>query len=461
MSFWDTFSIDADEGPKYLSICDALARAIADGRLAPGRRLPSHRMLARKLGVAVGTVTRAYEEALHRGLISGEVGRGSFVSHHPPELLRVVAYARADRATHDLYQNFPPPVADAEDRAWSDALAELAQENRLGGRLGARSWSEVTAADQRVGRRFMARLGFAADEAHILDCPGMPAALTAILAATTRTGDRILAPELSHRLIDALANRFGLRLRGFPVSPYGLDLDALDRICREETPKLLYISPTHHSPTTLTLGKGDRMRLAEIARAHDLIVVEDEAAAFLLEEPTAPVASYAPERTILIADVWMSLSMGLRTCYLRAPAPIFPLLSQQLATVTGTTAPLMAEIAARWIESGVADRLIDARRQELAARNRILDACLGSRRIHRHEHGLHAWLELDPPWRGDRFVQLAAEAGVAVAGANWFFLGHGVPPAGARVCLGTAPTRKSLRTALEILDGILDAPPEG
>ena len=66
-------------GPKYLRIADALAEDIYAGRLNVGDKVPPHRDLAWRLGVTVGTVSRAYAEAERRGLLVGEVGRGSFV----------------------------------------------------------------------------------------------------------------------------------------------------------------------------------------------------------------------------------------------------------------------------------------------------------------------------------------------------------------------------------------------
>ncbi|HUG60861.1 MAG TPA: GntR family transcriptional regulator, partial [Methylomirabilota bacterium] len=65
--------------PVYLSLADQVAHAIADGKLADGARLPPHRKLADDLGVSVQTVSRAYEELIRRGLLSGETGRGTFV----------------------------------------------------------------------------------------------------------------------------------------------------------------------------------------------------------------------------------------------------------------------------------------------------------------------------------------------------------------------------------------------
>lgn len=65
--------------PLYREIADALAEDIGSGRLPPSSRLPTHRDLAWRLQVTVGTVSRAYAEAERRGLIGGAVGRGTFV----------------------------------------------------------------------------------------------------------------------------------------------------------------------------------------------------------------------------------------------------------------------------------------------------------------------------------------------------------------------------------------------
>ena len=70
--------------PVYQSLADQIARAIADGHLANGIKLPPHRILAHDLGISVQTVSRAYEELIRRGLVSGETGRGSFVRRHEP-----------------------------------------------------------------------------------------------------------------------------------------------------------------------------------------------------------------------------------------------------------------------------------------------------------------------------------------------------------------------------------------
>ena len=72
-------------GPVYLAIAEAIAADTASGRLRAGTRLPTHRDLADRLRVTVGTITRGYAEAARRGLISGEVGRGTFARGAAPD----------------------------------------------------------------------------------------------------------------------------------------------------------------------------------------------------------------------------------------------------------------------------------------------------------------------------------------------------------------------------------------
>src|SRR3954465_6226523 len=66
-------------GPLYVRLAERIEEAIADGTLPAGAKLPPQRDLAFDIGVTIGTVGRAYTLVRERGLVSGEVGRGTFV----------------------------------------------------------------------------------------------------------------------------------------------------------------------------------------------------------------------------------------------------------------------------------------------------------------------------------------------------------------------------------------------
>lgn len=224
---------------------------------------------------------------------------------------------------------------------------------------------------------------------------------------------------------------------------------------------MIYCAPTIQSPTTTTLPPDRRQEIARIAKRHDVLIVEDESAGFLLPEPPLPVSAHAPDRSFFIGDLWMALSMGLRTTFVRVPERFLSPLSAAVASTSGLTPPLMAEIASLWIETDVADRLIECRRAELGERNRITTEILGKRDVHGNPCGHHAWLELPEPWRSDVFVLRAEQEGVAVGGAAWFAVGHSSIPEAVRICIGNAPGRAELRWALERLDRLLEEPRSG
>src|SRR6185436_9268962 len=78
MTMWMP-NLEGRGAPKYRAIADAIDEDVKNGALRPGARLPPHRELADHLDVTVTTITRAYTEAARRGLISGHVGRGTFI----------------------------------------------------------------------------------------------------------------------------------------------------------------------------------------------------------------------------------------------------------------------------------------------------------------------------------------------------------------------------------------------
>ncbi len=107
-------TIDDPSRPVYEGIVEALNADIAAGRLHRGQRLPTHRALAKALGVDLTTITRAYNEARRRGLTEARVGQGTFVAESQARAPRAAAAGLA----FDLTMNLPPhPVeADLEGR---------------------------------------------------------------------------------------------------------------------------------------------------------------------------------------------------------------------------------------------------------------------------------------------------------------------------------------------------------
>ena len=132
----------------------------------------------------------------------------------------------------------------------------------------------------------------------------------------------ITSSKKSHPIVKMLAEQYQLRIQGLPLDEEGIVPEAFEAACRDDTPTLLYCAPTIHPPTTTTMSDERRQAIAAVANRYDVLIVEDESAAFLLPEPLLPISTYAPRRSVFIADVWMALSMGLRTTYVLVPEPL-------------------------------------------------------------------------------------------------------------------------------------------
>src|SRR3990167_151633 len=74
---------------RYKQVVDALASDIRAGQLRPGTRLPTHRALAQRHGLALATASRVYAELEAIGLVVGETGRGTPAAGPPAQAGRL------------------------------------------------------------------------------------------------------------------------------------------------------------------------------------------------------------------------------------------------------------------------------------------------------------------------------------------------------------------------------------
>jgi len=449
-------------GPLYRVIADVLAEDRAAGRLAPGTRLPTHRDLAERLGVTVGTVTRAYAEAEKRGLVRGEVGRGTFVREDAvPAHMPMPVEAGEDGALVELGINAPAtPPGDPASQALRRTLEEVGRSPRLADLLGYQPAAGAP-AHREAGAAWAARFGLQARPEQVVVCAGGQHAMEVALAALTRPGDTLATEALTYPGIKVLARRFQLRLQGLALDAGGLLPEALEAACRAGPVRLLYTQPTGHNPTGTVQAEPRRRALAEVARRHGVLVLEDDSYGLLPAARPPPLATFLPEATYFIAGVSKLLTPGVRIGYLVAPARARgERLAEEVGLASLMTTPLMAEVLARWVEDGTADALVVRQRAETAERLALARGVLGEG-VRWEGTGLyHLWLALPEGGRSEEFVAQARRHGVSVTGAELFAAGPGPGPSAVRVSIGAPRTRAQLERGLQRLRQVLDAGPE-
>lgn len=443
-------TLEGRRGPRYRAIAQALAEDIESGRLPSGQRLPTHRDLAFSLGVTIGTVTRAYAESERLGLISGEVGRGTFVRTPP----RAAASGAAAEPRFNFGIN--SPVGGSEAACFARALKRLADDPRLAvlaGYPAAHGAPEHRAA----ATRFLGGLGVPTTPERTVLVAGGQCALAAALDLLARAGDVIATEDLTYPSFKLLARQHDVKLRGLATDGEGILVDAFAQAARDGI-KALYCIPTMHNPTGLTWSEERRRAIAALARAHRIPIIEDDVYGFLVPERPPSFASLLPDLVLHVNATSKSLAPALRVGMLVVP----PAMVSKLGSSNYMAPPLMAEIARQWIEDGTADMLMEEKRREAASRHasvRRLMAQGGLDPVPAHENAFHLWVKLPERWRDDELVAAASRVGIAVNPASAFAVGRSEHEA-IRLCFSRPAERAELERGVGLLVEILQGSPE-
>ncbi len=440
-------------GPRYVAIADALAEAVEAGILPPGTRLPPQRDLAYRIGVNLTTVTRAYALARERGLLEGEVGRGTFVRSTPSRGAAPWPDERDDGGVIDLSPNYPCPVID--DALIAGALDDLARQPGVG-RLMRYQAHSAHPAHQRAGAGWLRRLGVDREAEDVLITSGALHGSFIALMAVARPGDLVLAEELTSPAIKGAAAVLGVRLKGVPMDADGIVPDALEAVLERDNARGLILVPNLHNPTTAVLPSARRSAIAALCERFDLAVIEDDVYGPLLPVRPPPLAALCPDRTFYVTSLSKAVAPGLRIGYLVAPAARRPAVMSALRVTTWMASPMMAELARHWIENGTADDLVERQRRETGHRQKMIADVLPGAGLQANPAGLNAWLSLPRPWRSGEFCFELLKRGVSVTPGESFAVDPGQAPQAVRLCLG-AVEPPALRRGLEIVSGLLQA----
>jgi DNA-binding transcriptional MocR family regulator len=438
----------------YRTVADAVAADIAAGRLRPGERLAAQRAFARQRGIANSTAIRVYAELARRGLVVGEVGRGTFVRAAPPAAGPALAEPAPQRI--DLELNYP--VVEGQSELLAAGLAALHRPDVLGVALRPLTATGTPAARDAFAD-LLARSGPRPDPGRLLFAGNGRQAAAAALAALVPPGGRLAVEALTYPVVKALAARLGVGLVPVPCDADGMRPDALAELHRAAPLHAVYVQPTLHNPLGVTMPAARRAELAEALGRLDLCAVEDAVWGFLAADAPPPLAALVPDRVVLVDSLSKRLAPGLTAGVALTPPGLAAPVSAALRSTGATPAGFALAAATRWIADGAVDAVVAAKRRDAAARARIAAERLAGFSVTADPHAYFCWWRLPEPWRADTFVAAAARHGIAVTPAAAFAAGRGSAPHAVRIGLAS-PSPQVLGHALDVLAGIARGGPE-
>ncbi|MEI5524753.1 PLP-dependent aminotransferase family protein [Streptomyces brasiliscabiei] len=412
----------------YRRIADRVADDIAGGRLKPGDRLPPQRVFARRRGIAGSTAGRVYAELVRRGLVVGEVGRGTFVRAAPAVPAGRALAEAAGSAPVNLELNYPSVPGQSELVA--AGIAPLLRPDVLAGALRTAP-ADGTAAAREAAAGLLATAGWRPDPDRFLFAGNARQAIAAALAHLVRPGGRVGVESLTYPLVKEIAGRLGVTLVPLATDGEGMRPEAVAAAHRAAPLSAVYAQPTLHNPTSVTMGAARRAELACVVRELDLPVIEDRVWSFLADGESAqagvpPLAAYAPERVFVVDGLSKRVAPGLTAGFLVVPEGRAEGVADALRSGGWTAGRFALEAGMRWIGDGTVGRLVAAKREDAAARQRSVAEHLAGFSVRGHARAYYAWWELPEGWRADTFCAAAAERGVAVTPGPVF----GVPGVG-------------------------------
>ncbi|MEM8652271.1 MAG: aminotransferase class I/II-fold pyridoxal phosphate-dependent enzyme, partial [Pseudomonadota bacterium] len=240
-------------GPLYIAIADAIEKDIDAGTLSPGTKLPPQRNVAFDIGVTIGTISRGYALACERGLVSGEVGRGTYVLDRsetenfsfpsPPETSE--PSIRGEYYAHESPQKntvFNLGFASAANVGQAEIISRVPSE--VASQLPAQIVDYVRYIPDHwleAGCKWIATKSWKPERNTVVPVSGAHAGIIAILTTVTNPGDKIVFEGLTYSSIARSTALLGRRIITAKFDEYGLIPEELEKLCAQQHPKLLYL----------------------------------------------------------------------------------------------------------------------------------------------------------------------------------------------------------------------------
>ncbi|WP_370523877.1 aminotransferase-like domain-containing protein [Neopusillimonas aestuarii] len=438
------------------SIVQLLAGDIQSGKLPPGGALPTHRQLAARHGVAVASASKVYAQLTAMGLVIGETGRGTFVRDRPLQReWDSDDEARLSRTAADLSFNHPTWAGQADllrtmlrELAVSGDLAALMHQQPPGGRRHER---EIVADFLTAERRIQTK----AEQVFLVN--GAQQGLDVAIRTLLRPHDCVAVDALTYPGFKMAAHLHGLALKPITYHAGGPDLDALNALCRRERIRAIYAMPTLHNPLGWVLTAQQRHQLANIARQHNCMLIEDASYAFLAGKSPPPLATLAPERTIYVSSLSKSLASGLRFGFVVVPDTYAKQFRSVIRATYWSAPSIITAMATRWIASGAVTKHEKHMRADAQQRQAIARKILGNMAFTAHPNALFLWLPLPEDLRADRIAAALAKNEIAVSKAEAYATTPHVPHA-LRIGLSSVPLAQLEPTLLRLRQTIEQFP---
>lgn len=434
-------------GALHERLAIAVERLISDRRYQPGDRLPTHRELAQQAGVAIGTVTKALDLLSGRGILRGEVGRGTFVND--------VRIAPVGSGVIDLAVNGPPQVIPEEK--FREA-SERAMRRSTGLPHGGYAAQRGTIEQRRTLAAWLSRTRLPLDEDQLIATVGVQHGIY-LAFQDLRPTSRLIATEgATYPGAIAAAKALGMEMLPVPHDDRGIDPDDLEQTLASSGAKIIYLTPVCHNPLGFEMDEERRRAVLAIAEKHDAWIVEDDIYSVYSAKSGPTFKQLAPSRTYYLNSISKCLTPLIRVGVIAPPEDRRASIAKAVGAVVWGASPHGLELACALIELGVDATVASILKTEAKARLQLAQRVLNLDAVPMPNGAPHLWLPM-PAIQASRLARLSSERGVRLTPPDASFVG-GESGGGIRLSIMATTSRDDLEKALRTVSMLITEPDE-
>ncbi|HEY0176327.1 MAG TPA: PLP-dependent aminotransferase family protein [Pedobacter sp.] len=333
--------------PVYLQIAHQMINAIQRGVLVDGVQLPGTRSLSEDLDVHRKTIIAAYDELDAQGWTEIRPNKGTFVRNRAPkENIPLVRYDEKFLTSYPAKTGYgfkqsilldALTVSTPAGLEFNDGLPDirLLPLDRLskvyGGILKSKTNYRHFGYSHVEGNEYFRETlalylnntrGLHINKNNILTTRGIHMSIYMASSMLIEPGDLVIVGDLSYYLANMCFQQCGGKIISVPVDEEGISVDAIRELCRKKKIRMLYLTPHHHYPTTVTLSAERRIELLQLATTYGFIILEDDYDYDFHYNGNSvlPLASADTNGMVVyIGSFCKSLAPGFRSGYLIAP----------------------------------------------------------------------------------------------------------------------------------------------
>ncbi len=431
---WTRLEKQSGGAPLYTQVIARIERAIEDGLLQGGERLPSERRLCGLMGVNRSTIIHALDEMADRGVLLRRQGSGTYVNdakwglqQYPILNWQPPAAGRMPRGGAEYAARVQARREEARRRGetlWDLSGSDLAGDLLPSLSLPERSWQEVLGQEldeeasltglpsfkETVRDHLAESLGLQADCDEILVTSGAQQALFLITQCLLRPGDAVGIEEPSYFYSLPVFQAAGLRLFAIPTDREGIVPDGLDMVASRRGLKMIFLNPVFQNPTGHVMSAKRREDVLRYCSARHIPIVEDDAYSLLgfdAETDVGPLKSLDRHgQALYIGSLSSYMGKNIRAGWLAAPKAVVRRLAAVRRQIDAGPSVLPQLLAGQYLR-GIARehrRFLRTRlaRRDALLRDRLSGAPPGLFACERPRGGFYCYLRADAAARDAR-----------------------------------------------------------